>query len=77
VELRVPTNQLLERISGRATVSHRSDDRSNVVANRLRVYLAQTAPLIDYYRARGLLVSVDGVGTIDAVAGRVEHALDA
>jgi adenylate kinase len=53
----------------------RSDDREGVVANRLRVYLAQTAPLIDYYRARGLLVPVDGIGTVEAVADRVDRAL--
>jgi adenylate kinase len=76
VELRVPTDQLVDRIAGRATLSGRSDDRENVVANRLRVYHAQTAPLVDYYRARGLLVPIDGVGTIEEVADRIEHALD-
>lgn len=44
--------------------------------SRLRVYRARTAPRIDYYRERGLLVSVDGVGTVEAVAGRVERALE-
>jgi adenylate kinase len=73
VELRVPKDQLLARIAGRARHDHRTDDRDGVVENRLRVYLAQTAPLVDYYRARRLLVPVDGVGTIDAVADRVER----
>ena len=77
VELRVPTDQLLDRIAGRATLDRRSDDREEVVTNRLRVYRRQTAPLVDYYRARGLLVPVDGTGTIEEVAGRVEHALEA
>lgn len=75
VELRVPTDQLLARIAGRATRDGRSDDREGVVANRLRVYLAQTAPLIDYYQARGLHVPVDGIGTVEAVANRVDRAL--
>jgi adenylate kinase len=75
VELQVPTDQLLTRIAGRAMRDGRSDDREGVVANRLRVYLAQTAPLIDYYRARGLLVPVDGIGTVEAVADRVDRAL--
>jgi adenylate kinase len=75
VDLSVPTEQLVERIAGRAKLDGRSDDRSEVAANRLRVYLDQTAALTDYYRARGLLASVDGVGTIDEVAGRIERAL--
>jgi adenylate kinase len=75
VELRVPTDLLLARIATRASRDGRSDDREGVVANRLRVYLDQTAPLVDYYRARGLLVPVDGVGTIEAVAERIAQAL--
>jgi adenylate kinase len=75
VELRVPTDLLLARIAGRAQRDGRSDDREGVVANRLRVYLAQTAPLIDYYQARGLLVPVDGIGTVEAVAERIDRAL--
>jgi adenylate kinase len=75
VELRVPEGQRLDRIAGRAQFSHRSDDRQDAVANRLRVYLAQTAPLVDYYRTRGLLVTVDGVGTVEEVGHRIERAL--
>jgi adenylate kinase len=75
VELQVPSDQLVGRIVGRARLSHRPDDREGVVANRLRVYLARTEPLVSYYRARGLLVSVDGVGAVEAVAGRIEDAL--
>jgi adenylate kinase len=75
LELRVPAHQLLDRLTGRARLSHRSDDRADVVANRLRIYGDQTAPLVDYYRARGLLVPIDGVGTVEAVAERIERAL--
>jgi adenylate kinase len=75
VELHVPEGQRLDRIAGRAKLSHRSDDRQDAVVNRLRVYLAQTAPLVDYYRTRGLLVTVDGVGAVEEVAHRIEHAL--
>jgi adenylate kinase len=76
VELRVPTDQLLARIARRGRLDHRTDDRDGVVENRLRVYLAETAPLVDYYRARGLLVPVDGVVTVGAVADRIEHAIE-
>jgi adenylate kinase len=76
LELRVPTDQLLDRLAGRARLDHRSDDRADVVANRLRIYGDQTAPLVDYYRARGLLMPIDGVGTVEEVAERIARALE-
>lgn len=75
VHLDVPRKEILERIARRATLGHRTDDRADVVEHRLGVYLAVTAPLIDDYRSNGVLVSIDGVGTVDEVAGRVEQAL--
>ncbi len=53
----------------------RPDDRPEAVANRLKVYAAQTAPLLDYYRRHGLLRPVDADGTLDAVAARVRSAV--
>ena len=53
----------------------RQDDREETVAHRLKVYEQQTAPLIDYYRARNLLREVDGVGGIDEIRARVVQAL--
>ncbi len=45
----------------------REDDQSQTVTRRIRVYLEQTQPLIEYYRQRGVLVEVDGKQTIDQV----------
>jgi len=45
----------------------RNDDRAETVAERIRVYITQTAPLIDYYCQRGLLLAVDGNQSIEAV----------
>lgn len=45
----------------------REDDRSETVENRIRVYLEQTSPLIEYYRQRGLLVELDGTQPIEKV----------
>jgi len=42
---------------------------------RLKVYDTQTAPLVDYYRERNLLRSVDGVGTVDDIRNRIIQAL--
>lgn len=53
----------------------RDDDREDTVAHRLRVYQEQTAPLIEYYRERGLLREIDGVGTVDEIRDRVARAL--
>jgi adenylate kinase len=44
------------------TLLQRDDDREAVIAARLDVYARQTAPLLDYYRARGLLAEIDGSG---------------
>jgi adenylate kinase len=49
----------------------RSDDRPEAVAMRLKVYAEQTAPLLDFYRKRGLLRPVDARGSPDEVARRV------
>jgi adenylate kinase len=48
-----------------------------VIRKRLQVFHAQTAPLIDYYEKRGLLVHIDGVGTLDEVEERIAKALEA
>jgi adenylate kinase len=46
----------------------REDDQRETVAERIRVYLEQTAPLIDHYRQKGLLVDVNGDQSIDEVS---------
>ena len=53
----------------------RDDDREETVETRLKVYDTQTAPLMDYYRRRGLLRAIDGVGSVEEIRGRVVHAL--
>jgi adenylate kinase len=53
----------------------REDDSEATVANRLRVYERQTAPLLDYYRDRGLLRSVRGDGTMAAVGAAIRQAV--
>jgi len=45
----------------------RDDDKAETVKRRIRVYLEQTQPLIDYYRQRGLLIEVDGTNPIEQV----------
>lgn len=49
----------------------RDDDKEETIRRRLDVYDAQTAPLIDYYKKKGILKSVMGVGSIEEIFGRV------
>ena len=53
----------------------REDDREETIAARLQVYDTQTAPLENYYRERGLLSEIDGVGKVDEIRSRVSRAL--
>jgi adenylate kinase len=75
INLLVPEKTLTERMLGRAAMEGRSDDRPETVAERLRVYREKTAPLVEHYRAAGLLKDVDGSGEIFEVAGRIDQAL--
>jgi adenylate kinase len=75
VQLDVGTELLIQRIAGRAQAEGRADDTPEAVANRLRVYSDQTAPVIDYYRERGRLVCVYGVGAMEEVSDRILAAV--
>jgi adenylate kinase len=54
----------------------REDDKPETVRRRLEVYFQQTAPLIDYYRARGKLVEIDGDRSVEDVAENLLAAVD-
>jgi adenylate kinase len=54
----------------------RDDDREQTVRERLRVYEAETAPIVGFYAQRGLLASVDAMGTLDEVTARIIGALE-
>ena len=102
LSVRVPTQVIVERLSGRRTcrdcgamyhvvfgpsknagvcdkcggeLYQRDDDREATIEERLRVYENQTAPLVDYYRQRGLLRDIDGVGSVEEIRSRVVEAL--
>jgi len=53
----------------------RADDNEETIANRLNVYREQTEPLIEHYRAAGLLKTIGGEGEMDEVYGRLTAAL--
>jgi adenylate kinase len=76
VVLTVVEDEIVERLLHRAQVEGRADDTAEVIRRRQEVYAEQTAPLIDVYRSRGILVEVDGMGGVDEVTQRVLAALD-
>ena len=53
----------------------RDDDNEETVSNRLKVYESQTEPLIDYYKAKGLLRPIDGVGGMGEILDRIKAVL--
>jgi len=54
---------------------HRADDNEETIGNRLNVYREQTEPLIEFYRSRNKLVTVDAIGELSDVTARVMEAL--
>lgn len=75
LELVVDQEELVRRLVARAQVEQRSDDTEAVVRRRQQVYAEETAPLLAEYAARGLLVSVDGTGSVHKVSARIFEAL--
>ena len=76
VVLVVERDVLVQRLLERARIEGRADDTEEVIRRRQEVYAEQTAPLIDVYRDRGILVEVDGVGEVDEVTARIFAALE-
>ena len=62
-------------MAGGCDLYQRDDDRPETVAARLETYAAQTAPVVDYYRERGVLREIDGTGEPAAVYSRLLGAL--
>ncbi len=75
ISLEVDDDEILARISRRQELEKRKDDSLEVARNRLEVYRRETEPLKEYYRSRGMLSEIDGVGEIDEVFRRIELAL--
>lgn len=61
---------------GSTEFTRRADDKAETVVTRLQAYHQQTAPLLPYYRGRGVLRQVDGMAEIDEVTQQIEAVLD-
>jgi adenylate kinase len=77
IELKVDETILLSRVEQRIKEgTARADDNPETVKNRLNVYRRDTAPLLDYYRKQGKVVTVDGMAPIGEVTKAIAAALD-
>lgn len=82
VELAVDDQVLVDRIATRAREAAaagetRTDDTAETLRKRLAVYHEQTAPILPFYRQQGRLHVVDGMASIEDVAGQIEAVLAA
>jgi adenylate kinase len=75
IALAVPEAELIRRLLARGRADGRVDDAEATVRHRQVVYEESTAPLLDFYRQRGILHEVDGTGTVDEVAARIRDVL--
>lgn len=75
IELIADPDVVVERLRRRAIEQGRSDDDEAVVRHRLEVYREQTAPLVDLYDGRGVLVKIDAIGEVATVTARITEAL--
>jgi adenylate kinase len=69
--------EILGRLEKRRGIEGRADDDPAAVARRLTAYREQTAPVLDWYRARGGVVKIPAVGTVNDIAARVTKELGA
>ena len=82
VELVVDEDELVNRLNARITETKasggetRKDDNEETFRHRQKVYREQTAPLIPFYEQQGKLFRVDGMGSIDEVAGAIDAVLE-
>jgi adenylate kinase len=77
IEMKVDEAALFARVANRAAQSteKRADDTEETLRKRLGIYREQTAPIIPYYRERGLLKAVDGMADMDTVTRQIEAIL--
>jgi len=77
ISLLADIEEVVARLLRRAVIDGRSDDNEETIRVRLQVYAEQTEPLLDVYRARDLLLEVDGHGEVQEVSERIFAALEA
>ena len=75
-ELQLSEGVSLERLRLRAEQEGRTDDTPEAIRTRLRLYREQTEPLVEYYRARGILVGIDADRSVEEIFAEIQKALE-
>ena len=76
LELTVDEDAVVSRLLKRAETEGRADDTEEVIRERMAIYHKETAPIIAIYQQQGVLVKIDGMGTVDEVTERVTKAVE-
>lgn len=77
VALQVDDEEIVQRIKLRGATSGRADDSDeNVIRNRINVYKNETSPVFDFYAVKGKSQSIEGIGDIETIFGRLSAAID-
>ena len=76
IRLKVDEAALLDRVTKRFEAEGRADDNPEAFKKRLVAYNAQTAPILPKYRGEGKLAEIDGMASVDSVAGAISGILD-
>jgi adenylate kinase len=76
LHLKADDDELIRRLLARAALERRSDDTEDVIRRRLELYRTVTYPIVDWYAARGILVSVDAMRPADRVGRQILTALE-
>lgn len=76
LDISVEKDELIDRLLKRGLTSGRSDDNMETITKRLEIYETQTAPVSHFYKNLNKYASIEGMGTIDEIFGRISTVLD-
>ena len=77
LRLKADQDEIVRRLTKRALEQGRADDSEEAIRHRQEVYRRETAPVLELFRDKGLLIEVDGLGTVDEVTERIWAAFEA
>ncbi len=77
LSLEVDKEELIKRLLNRGKISDRADDQDQtIIENRINVYNEKTMPLVEYYQQQGKHFGINGMGSIEAIAGRLKETIE-
>ncbi len=76
LSLEVPREELISRLINRGKMSHRSDDKEDIILERLKEYEEKTLPVAEYFKRKGNFHPVEGVGGIEEIFDRLVNVIE-